>query len=213
MSPRSRPLHVIGLTGNIATGKSTVTQMLARRGACIIDCDRLAHESMRAGSEVHQRIVARFGAGVLGADGEISRQALGAIVFDDPAALADLEAIIHPWVVRETRRRLAACAAPAAVVEAIKLLEAQMHADCDEIWVVTAPHAQQLARLMERRGMSLEEAKRRIAAQPPQEDKAARADLVIENAGSLQELEAQVAAAWERLMADRNAQDQEATEQ
>ncbi len=195
----ARPRRVVGLTGNIATGKSTVAQMLARRGACIIDCDALTHESMRAGSEVHQAIVARFGDGVLAPEGEIDRAALGAIVFADPAALADLEALVHPWVLRETRRRLAACTAPVAVIEAIKLLEAHMEADCDEVWVVTAPRAQQLARLMGRRGLSRAEAEGRIDAQPPQEAKAARADRVIENAGSLEDLEAQVSQAWERI--------------
>lgn len=208
----ARPAFVIGLTGNIATGKSTVAQMLAERGACVIDCDKLAHLAMRTECEVRRRIVARFGRGVLAADGNVNRQALGAIVFADPAALADLEAIVHPWVLEETRRRVAACEAPVAVVEAIKLLEAQMHTQCDEVWVVTAPREQQLARLVERRGLTRAEAERRMDAQPPQEDKVARADVVIENAGTLEELEAQVASAWHRAMAALEGQDLEERE-
>jgi dephospho-CoA kinase len=208
----ARPVHVIGLTGNIATGKSTVARMLGERGACLIDCDKLAHEAMRPGSAVQRRVVARFGEGILAAHGEVDRQALGAIVFADPAALADLEAIVHPWVLAETRRRLAACDAPVAVVEAIKLLEAQMHTQCDQVWVVTAPRAQQLARLVAHRGLAPAEAERRIDAQPPQEDKVACADVVIENAGTLDELAEQVAAAWERLMAALGDTDQEASE-
>ncbi len=206
----ARP-YVIGLTGNIATGKSTVARMLAQRGACVIDCDKLAHEGMRAGTPVHRAIVARFGEGVLADDGEIDRRALGAIVFAEPSALADLEALVHPWVLQEARRRVAACGAPVAVIEAIKLFEAHLHADCDEVWVVTAPRAVQMARLMGQRGLAEGEAARRIDAQSAQESKAARADLVIENGGSLEALQAQVAAAWERLMARRTGENQEAT--
>ncbi len=198
----------IGLTGNIATGKSTVARMLADKGACVIDADRLAHESMRPGTPVHQRIIERFGTGVCDANGEIDRHALGDIVFDDAWALADLEAIVHPCVVRETRRRLARCEAPVAVVEAIKLLEAEMHADCDVVWVVTAPRDEQVARLVHERGMSLQEAERRIDAQAPQEEKAARADLVIENSATLDDLHGQVQAGWIRFVGEQDAQEE-----
>ena len=201
-------MRVIGLTGNIATGKSTVARMLADRGACVIDADRLAHVAMRPGKPIHQRIVERFGPAVCTDTGEIDRSALGAIVFKDADALADLEAIVHPWVVRETRRRLADCAAPVAVVEAIKLLEAEMHADCDVVWVVTAPRDQQLARLVDERGLSRQEAERRVDAQSPQEAKAARADLVIDNSGTLNELQSQVHAGWTRLLDEQGGREE-----
>jgi dephospho-CoA kinase len=131
-------VYVIGLTGNIAAGKSTVAAMLAELGAEVIDADALTHELMVPGAPVNDAIVARFGADMRLPDGAIDRRRLGALVFADPAALADLEAIVHPAVLAETARRLAACTRPVAVVEAIKVIEAGMAADYDAVWVVTA---------------------------------------------------------------------------
>ncbi len=190
---------VIGLTGNIACGKSTVAKMLEALGACVIDADRLAHEAMRPGTAVYRAIVERFGEGILAGNGEIDRRALGAIVFRDAEALADLERIVHPAVIAETLRRLGACERPVAVVEAIKLLEAEMHRHCHTVWVVTCSREVQLARLMTTRGLSAEEAEVRIAAQPPQALKVARADVVIENSGPLEETWRQVVRAWNAL--------------
>lgn len=195
---RHRPL-LIGLTGNIATGKSTVAGMLAELGAEVIDADGVAHEVMRAGSSVHAQIVAAFGSAVLSPDGEIDRRRLGDIVFVDPAALARLEVIVHPAVIAETGRRIAASRAPAVVVEAIKLIESGMADGCDSVWVTTCRPAQQIRRLMDGRKMSRAEARRRVQAQPPQEDKIARADVVIDTGGTLAQTRAQVQAAWERL--------------
>jgi dephospho-CoA kinase len=188
--------YVIGLTGNIATGKSTVAAMLERLGACVIDADRLAHWTMRAGTGVNAGIAARFGADVLTRDGEIDRRRLGAIVFADAVALRDLEALVHPAVVKETLRRLQACQRAVAVVEAIKLLEAEMQRYCRAIWVVTSPRAVQMERLVRTRGLSEAEAILRIDAQPPQEDKVARADVVIDNGGNLEDTWRQVVRAW-----------------
>ncbi len=193
-----RPL-LIGLTGNIATGKSTVAGMLAELGAEVIDADGVAHEVMRAGSSVHAQIVAAFGPEVLSPDGEIDRRRLGDIVFADPAALARLEALVHPAVIAETGRRIAASRAPAVVVEAIKLIESGMADGCDSVWVTTCRPAQQIRRLMDGRKMSWAEARRRVQAQPPQGDKIARADVVIDTGGTLAQTRAQVQAAWERL--------------
>lgn len=190
---------VIGLTGNIACGKSTVAKMLEALGAYVIDADHLAHEAMRPGTVVHRAIVARFGEDILMEDGQINRRRLGGIVFRDAAALAELERIVHPVVVAETLRLLAACDRPVAVVEAIKLLEAQMHRHCDAVWVVTCSREQQMARLMAYRHLSAEEAEVRIAAQPPQEEKVARADVIIDNSGTLEETWQQVVCAWNAL--------------
>ncbi|MBC7314843.1 MAG: dephospho-CoA kinase [Chloroflexi bacterium] len=190
---------VIGLTGNIACGKSTVAKMLEALGACVIDADRLAHEAMRPGTAVHRAIVERFGEDILAEHGEIDRRKLGAIVFRDAEALADLERIVHPAVIAETLRRLAECHRPVAVVEAIKLLEAEMHRYCHRVWVVTCSRDQQMVRLMENRGLSAEEAEARIMAQPPQALKVARADVVIENSGALDETWRQVVRAWNAL--------------
>ncbi|MBC7234738.1 MAG: dephospho-CoA kinase [Chloroflexi bacterium] len=191
--------YVIGLTGNIAVGKSTVAAMLAELGACVIDADQLAHEAMRPGTEVQRRIVAHFGPGVLDAEGRIDRRALGDIVFADAAALRALEQIVHPAVIAETLRRLATCTAPVAVVEAIKLIEAGMDRHCDAVWVVTASHQEQVRRLMETRSLTRAQAELRIDAQPPAEEKVARADVVIDNSATLDATWQQVVRAWNRI--------------
>lgn len=192
-------MYTIGLTGNIATGKSTVARMLADLGAYAIDADGLVHELMDAGTDVSRAIATRFGPGVVGPGGAIDRAALGAIVFSDAAALADLERIVHPPVVALTLRLLAKSTAPVRVVEAIKLLEAQMHRYCDAVWVVVAPRHQQVTRLMGTRGLSRQEAERRIDAQPPAAAKVAQADVIIDNSGSLDETHAQVLRAWRAI--------------
>lgn len=191
---------LIGLTGNIATGKSTVAAMLADLGAEVIDADEVAHELMRTGSPVHTQIVAAFGPQVLMPDGEIDRKRLGTIVFADPAALARLEAIVHPAVIAEVGRRIAASTAPAVVIEAIKLIESGMADGCDSVWVTTCEPWQQVHRLMGERKMSRAEAQQRVRVQPPQEAKTARADVVIDTCGTLAQTRAQVWAAWKRLV-------------
>lgn len=197
----SHPL-LIGLTGNIATGKSAVAGMLAELGAEVVDADEVAHEVMRAGSPVHAQIVAAFGPEVLAPDGEIDRRRLGTIVFADSAALARLEAIVHPAVIAEVGRRIVASNAPAVVVEAIKLIESGMAESCDSVWVTTCRPDQQIRRLMAGRKMSRAEAEQRVQAQSPQEAKTARADVVIDTGGTLAQTRAQVRAAWERLVGE-----------
>jgi dephospho-CoA kinase len=192
-------MFVIGLTGNIATGKSTVMAMLARLGAFIIDADKLAHHLMRAGTPLQQHIVVRFGAGVLAPSGEIDRARLGAVVFADAQALRDLEAIVHPAVVTETLALLRAVTEPIAVVEAIKLLEAGMARHCQAVWVVTTSRAQQVERLVRTRHLSPAEAELRIAAQAPATAQVARADVVIDNGGALADTWAQVVRAWNAI--------------
>ena len=135
---RERPL-LIGLTGNIATGKTLVGEMLAGLGARVIDADRVAHEVMRIGGPAFSAVVKVFGATVLAADGTIDRAKLGDIVFRDEDALARLEAAVHPAVIAEVDRRIARATEPAVVVEAIKLIETGMHRGFDALWVVTAP--------------------------------------------------------------------------
>lgn len=190
---------LIGLTGNIATGKSTVARMLAELGATVIDADRVAHEVMRAGTPVHAAVVAAFGPGIVGARGEIDRTRLGARAFSDPEALARLERIVHPAVVQEVARRIAAAPTRVVVVEAIKLIEAGMAEGCDSLWVTTCPPEEQVRRLMADRGLSREEAELRVRAQPPQEEKIARADVVIDTGSDLGRTRTQVEAAWRRL--------------
>ena len=193
-----RPL-LIGLTGNISTGKSTVAGMLAELGAEVIDADRVAHQLMRAGTLAHAQIVETFGPQVLAPDGEIDRARLGDIVFADPDSLARLEAIVHPATLEAIDRRIAATSAEVVVVEAIKLIEAGMADGCDSVWVTTCRPEQQVYRIVGGRGLSRAEAELRVRAQPPQEDKIARADVVVDTSGSLARTRAQVRAAWERL--------------
>ncbi|MER3543357.1 MAG: dephospho-CoA kinase [Chloroflexota bacterium] len=201
MSRRWPGVTVIGLTGNIGTGKSTVTRMLADLGATVIDADALAHEVIAPGTPGWHQVVDAFGPEVVAADGAIDRARLAAIVFSDPAALARLEAIIHPLVIQEADRRIRAIGRGVVVIEAIKLIESGMYRDCDALWVVTARPEQQLERLVRERGMSAAEVQRRMAAQPPQSEKVALADVVIDNSGTPEETRAQVEAAWGALQA------------
>jgi dephospho-CoA kinase len=195
---RDRAL-LIGLTGNIATGKSLVGEMLAGLGARVIDADRVAHEVMRVGGPAFSAVVEAFGPTVLAADGTIDRTKLGDIVFRDEGALARLEAAVHPAVIAEVDRRIARATEPVVVVEAIKLIEAGMHRGYDALWVVTAPRRLQIARLMAARGLTEEEAMLRVDAQPPQEEKAALADRIFVNDGSPDQLQEEVRRAWTQL--------------
>ncbi|MBC7223005.1 MAG: dephospho-CoA kinase [Anaerolineae bacterium] len=198
-------LYVIGLTGNIATGKSEVLRILRDLGAYVVDADQRVHRLLRRGTPVYRQVVEAFGTDILDEQGEIDRRRLGARVFADPEALARLERIVHPAVIAEVLRELDEVARRGthrvAVVEAIKLLEAGMADElCDEVWVVHAEPEQQIARLMATRGMTEEEARRRLAAQPPQEHKEARADWVVDNSGSLEDTRRQLEEAWERVL-------------
>lgn len=190
-------MYIIGLTGNIATGKSTVLRYLQQKGAYVLDADKLAHESMQSGTHTYWAIVDAFGAGILQPDGAIDRPQLGKIVFSDPAKLAELEALVHPAVFDLARRELAGLEADVVILEAIKLLEAgQLVTMCDEVWVVTSAPETQLRRLRETRKIDEAEARRRMAAQSPQAEKVNHADRVIANDGTTAELYAQLDQAW-----------------
>lgn len=192
--------YVIGLTGNIACGKSLVLRELARLGAETIDADQVSRDLTQPGSPVLAAIVEEFGPAMLRPDGSLDRRALGAVVFRDPDALRRLEAITHPAIVSEIRRRIAASRSPVVVVDAIKLFEASLARDCDEVWVVTCRPEQQLARLMARDQLSEEEALARIRAQPPQAEKIARADVVIDNSGPIETTLRQVRLRWQQIL-------------
>lgn len=198
----SRRPYVIGVTGNIACGKSLVLDTLAKLGAETIDADRVAHEVMAPGTPTAERVIAAFGEEIRGPDGGIDRRALGAIVFRDPDKLALLDSLAHPPTVAAIRERVAASTAAVVAIDAIKLFEAGVAEDCDEVWVVTCTPEQQVERLMRRNGFDREEALRRIQAQPPQEEKVRRADRVIDNSGTVENTVAQVKAAWDALPAE-----------
>lgn len=190
--------HVIGLTGNIGAGKSVVRRMLEHLGAFGIDADSFAHRAIAKGAPGYQPVIQTFGRWVLRADEEIDRTRLGRLVFSDPQALAQLESIIHPLVIQAVDWLINRSSKKVIVIEAIKLLEANMHKSCDSIWVVTTPMEMQVARLVQKRKMSEEDARQRIQAQPPQREKIAAANIIIPNAGSFEETWRLVSAAWQR---------------
>jgi dephospho-CoA kinase len=194
-------MYLIGLTGNIATGKSLVGRMLGELGAHVIDADELVRDLQRQGTPVYAAIVAEFGAGILRPDGEIDRARLGAQVFSDPEALRRLEFIVHPAVGRAIEAQLSGISQASnkntvVVIEAIKLIEAGLSKRCNALWVVTSGQKAQLERLMRTRGLSEVGARLRIEAQPPQVEKAALADVLIENDGTLADLREQVIRHW-----------------
>lgn len=191
--------YVIGLTGNIATGKSVVAQIVAELGAQVIDADQVAHEVMHPGGPAFDGVIKAFGREILAADGTVDRIRLGAIVFRDSEALQRLEAAVHPAVIAEVSRRIGRAEKPVVVVEAIKLIEGGMHRRYDALWVVTARRETQIERLIATRDLSREEAALRIDAQPPQAEKVVLADVVLSNDGSQPELRVKVEAAWEHV--------------
>ncbi len=191
--------YLIGLTGNIATGKSAVAQMLAELGARAIDADKVAHTVMHQGTPTWQAVVDAFGEAILASDGQIDRQRLGNMVFADPDALHCLEAIVHPAVGLAVSEAIASAAEGVIVVEAIKLIEAGMHRACHGLWVTTCPAEVQIARLTSLRNLSVSEARLRVETQPPQEEKIALADVVIDTSGTLEDTHRQVLAAWNAI--------------
>ncbi len=202
MSTSSRPI-VIGLTGNIGVGKSVALKILQQLGARVIDADKIAHEVMSPGGSAYDAVVKAFGKGVLTKDGSIDRSKLADIVFTDHDQLRRLERIIHPAVEQRISDIIEEATEPVVAIEAIKLLESRLRHLCDTIWVVTASRERQLNRLVYQKGLTQEEALKRMAAQSPQAHKVREADVVLHNDGDLEQLQAQVEAAWQSLMAQR----------
>lgn len=207
------PLFIVGLTGGIASGKSTVSRRLQLKGAGIIDADVLGHEVILRGTEGHRRLLEAFGEGITGNDGEISRPALAAAVFGDQEKVARLNSITHPLIGQEIFRRMEEFRAEkgedaVVVLDAALLVEAGMLDFLDMLVVVAADPEVQVERLSRDRSMPEEEARARIGAQLRLEEKVALADRVIVNEGTIDELEAEVDAAWEEiaLLAARKAQ-------
>ena len=191
--------YVIGLTGNIATGKSVVRKMLEHLGAYGIDADALGHRAIALGSPGYRPVVDTFGKWILTPDGQVDRGRLGRIVFADPEALAHLESIVHPLVLQAVDVLVRRSNHKVIALEAIKLLESNLRSKCDNLWVVYAAQDVQLSRLMQKRGMSEEAARQRISSQPPQKEKIALANAVIRNDGSFEDTWKQVSIAWQSL--------------
>lgn len=195
--------RILGITGNIACGKSAVGQMLLDLGVeKYIDADALVHQLYLSGQPIARRVAEVFGADVLAADGSVDRQALGALVFQDKAAMRRLEEIVHPAVGQAMLAALAEVSADGVVViDAVKLLEGGSGAFCQSKWLITCPEKQELARLMARNGLSEAEARARLQAQPSVERRLPLVDEVIDNGGTLEETRLQVAAAYQRFLA------------
>jgi dephospho-CoA kinase len=200
-------LHV-GLTGNIASGKSTVARGFAARGATVIDADLLARHAVQIGTPAHTAIVERWGGAVLAPDGVIDRGALRARVFTDHEQLEALNAIVHPEVARMRERLVAEARArdePIVISDIPLLFERHLADEFDRIVLVDAPRVTRLERLVRDRGLREDEGMSMISAQMPAELKRARADYVIDNRGTRDELEARVAEVWRALEADAAA--------
>ncbi|MCY4453502.1 MAG: dephospho-CoA kinase [Immundisolibacterales bacterium] len=186
---------VIGLTGGIAAGKSTVSERLAARGAHVVDADRVGHRVLMRGGEAYARVVASFGAEILDETEEIVRPRLGRLVFADTARLAELNRLTHPPMAERMRREFAEVRSrpsppPFIVLDAAVLFEAGWDALCDEVWTVSAHPARALERLVARNRLTPDAARARIEAQLANAEREARAHRVIRNDGTLDELAA-----------------------
>ncbi len=196
-------MRVIGLTGGIASGKSTVSAMLAGMGAPVFDADKEAHALLAQSGLAWQDIKDRFGSGILAADGNIDRKKLGEIVFSDRAELAWLEGVTHIHV--ENRRkefvenaRREGCLA--VVLDIPLLIEKEIYKNVDEVWLVYLPREVQLERLLNRDRLTVEQAEKRLAAQLPLAEKRKYASVVIDNSGNVENTRRQVEIAWEKIL-------------
>jgi len=195
-------MKVIGLTGGIGSGKSTVSQFLAELGAIIVDADRVGHEAFKPGTELWREVVAAFGRQIVTPSGDIDRKKLGEIVFGNAESLWRLNQIMHPRMydmvktqLEEYRRQGVAV----AVLEAPLLIEANWTSLVDEVWVTVASEATVLKRLQERTGLSKEESLARIRSQLPSEERIKHADVVINTDCSLDEVKTRVKGLWVRF--------------
>ncbi len=191
--------YIIGLTGNIATGKSVVRRMLEHLGAYTIDADALAHRAIAKDAPGYKPVLETFGNWILRQDGQIDRARLGNLVFHDPDALSKLETIVHPLVGQAVGILVQRAKQKVVVIEAIKLIESELRSACDSIWVTSAPEEIQTERLTRKRGLSRTEALNRIHSQSAQGEKIEHANVVIRNAGSFDVLWKQVTAAWKKV--------------
>jgi dephospho-CoA kinase len=191
--------YIIGLTGNIATGKSVVRRMLEHLGAYTIDADALAHRAIAKDAPGYNPVLETFGKWILDSSGQINRSKLGGLVFRDPEALEKLENIVHPLVGQAIEILVQRASQRVVVIEAIKLIESELRTVCDSIWVTYAPEEVQIERLMRKRNLSRDEAVERIHSQGAQSEKIERANIVVRNTSSYDELWKQVTTAWKQV--------------
>ena len=195
-------MKVIGLTGGIGSGKSTVSQFLAELGVIIVDADKIGHEVFKPGTEAWREVVSAFGKQMVASDGTIDRKKLGTIVFGNHKARAKLNQIMHPRIYEAVKAQLAQYrrkGVSAVVLEATLLIEAGWTSLVDEVWVTTAAEATVLKRLKERVGLSEAESRARIRSQLPAEERLKHADVVIDTDCSFEELKEKVKELWQKL--------------
>lgn len=203
-SPIPPKMRVIGLTGGVGTGKTTVSRMLQELGAVLVDADKIGHQTYLPDSPAWKDIVATWGEGLLQTNREVDRRKLGGIVFSDPAALAKLNNIVHPRMrvmIREQLADLERSGAKTVVFEAAVLIEAGWGSLADEIWATDAPEETVVKRVKERNGWTEEQARARIKAQLPRPERLSYAQVIIDTDCSLEELRARVKAQWQERMA------------
>ena len=197
---------VVGLTGGMGTGKSEASRMLQELGAVLINADQVGHETYAPGTEAWRAVVDTFGEEVLATGGEIDRKKLGSIVFDDPQALATLNAIMHPRIAQAIEKRIRELKSQGIrviVLEAALLVEANWIPLTDEVWVIVAPEEAAVERVQARSGLAEAAIRARIGSQLPQAERVRHADAVIENAGDLDDLRSAVANLWEKRILAR----------
>ena len=207
-------MKVIGLTGGIGSGKSTVAGFLAGLGATVIDVDKVWHEALKPDTEIWQKIVAAFGTEILTPSREIDRKKLGKIVFGNPEALARLNNIVHPWMYKTVKAQLGEYRRRGVKVVVLELPllvevplsmragEPSLSDEVDEVWVTVAPESTVLRRLKDKSGLSEPEALARIRSQLPSEERIKHADVIIDTDCSLNELEVKVRELWQKLELD-----------
>ena len=196
-------MKIIGITGNIACGKSTISNILRELGAYIIDADIVARQVMKSGEPAWKKVYEQFGEEYLQEDGEIDRKKLGNLVFSDTHALEKLNKIVHPIIVKAIEEQLEKLIKEAnykvIVIDAALLIETGCHRLVDEIWLVTLPYDVQLRRLMERDNLTEEEARQRIYSQMSQEKKKEYADVIIDNSKDIEYTQEQIKNIWEKI--------------
>lgn len=198
---------VIGLTGGIASGKSTVAKMLSELGAVVIDADKVGHEVFRPHTEAWRKVVAAFGKDILGQNEAIDRSKLAQLVFDDPKALKRLNSIMHPLmheIVREKIEGLRREGTEVVVLEATLLIEAKWTDLVDQVWVTITPEDAVVNRLVSQKGFAEEQAEARIKSQTPISQRAKRADVVIRNDSDIATLRKKVEGLWQKLQSTKN---------
>ncbi len=195
-------MKVIGLTGSIGSGKSTVSKFLTHLGAVVIDADKVGHEVFKPGTKAWQEVVDAFGQGIISADGTIDRRKLGEIVFSNPGARAKLNQVMHPLIYKQVKSQMEEYGRKGAaiiIVEAPLLLEVGWKSLVDEVWVTSASEATVIKRLKEQKGLSEAQSLARIRAQLTDEERIRQADVVIDTDCALDELKEKVEALWRKL--------------